>query len=511
MRFSAWSRVLLPIAAAALLAAAACNSTSTPEITPSGDRFDSTRRLINEALREGAPSIAIAAAQDGRIVWEEAFGWADRGNGTAATAHSVYALASISKSFTATGLMILVERGLVDLDRPVNDYLGEAKLTPFAGDPTGPTVRQVLQFTSGLPTHVNIFVGDDRRLRPDQDESIRRYGIVVDEPGREYVYSNFGYGVLDRVISKVSGRSYAEFMQSEVFEPLGLEHTAVFPDPALKAQTATLYDRRGNPMPPIDFDHRGASAVRACVHDLIRWGLFHLEQRPPGQRRILSDEAIDRLHRPSEFDVPGEGIGRVRMGLGLAVVDMEGIRFLIASGGMPGCTARLALIPAYNVAVATLMNGESGEAHDLWRIEWETFRALLPNFPEAPEIPAAEQAAGEIPQELDGSWSGSVRTDQGDLPARLSIQDQSITALEIGGTRSRPIQIRNPLGQPSFHGLILEAPFFGSLATDEARRAHHVLFLRVRRQDDRLTGVVSAVALNRTFWLPYWIDLKRER
>lgn len=511
MRFSAWGRVFLLLGVSAVLPTVACSSTPTPEVRQRGDRFDAPRRLIYQALGQASPSIAIAAAQNGRIVWEEAFGWADRENGTTATAHSVYALASISKSFTAAGLMILVERGLVDLDHPVNEYLGDVPLACYAGSPAGPTVRQVLQLTSGLPTHVNIFVGEDRALRPDQDESIRRYGIVVDEPGREYVYSNFSYGVLDRVISRVSGRSYAAFMQSEVFEPLGLEHTAVFPDPTLEPRAATLYDRRGAAMPPIDFDHRGASAVRSCVHDLIRYGLFQLKDRPPSQRRILSDESIDRMHRPAEFEIPQEGIGRVRMGLGTAVVDIEGIHFLISTGGMPGCTARLALIPDYDLAVAVLMNGETDGTYDLWRIEWETFRALLPDFPEAPEIPAPKQEVGRIPKELDGHWSGFIRTYLGELPARLSIQDQAVTALEIEGTRMRPIQLRNPLGQPSFHDSLLEAPFFGTLATDEARRSHHVLFLRVRRQSDRLSGVVSAVALNRTFWLPYWIDLKRER
>src|SRR4026209_469353 len=87
------------------------------------------RQLVDQQV----PSLAVAVAKDGKIIWEEGFGWADRENRLPATEHTLYSLASISKPITATGLMVLVERGLIDLDRPINDYLGEAKLRARAG------------------------------------------------------------------------------------------------------------------------------------------------------------------------------------------------------------------------------------------------------------------------------------------------------------------------------------------------------------------------------------------
>lgn len=116
--------------------------------------------------------------------------------------------------------MVLVERGLVHLERPVNEYLGAAKLVSYLSDSAQATVRQALLHTAGRPSHHNIFFDNAAVSPPDQDESIRRYGIIVDEPGPEYTYSNFGYGVLDRVIARISGKSYAEFMEAEVFTPL---------------------------------------------------------------------------------------------------------------------------------------------------------------------------------------------------------------------------------------------------------------------------------------------------
>ena len=98
------------------------------------DIFSSARSKILESLKKTkVASISIAVAKDGKIIWEEAFGWADRDNNVKASPHTMYSLASISKPITATGLMILVEQGLIDLNKPANFYLGEGKLVAYEG------------------------------------------------------------------------------------------------------------------------------------------------------------------------------------------------------------------------------------------------------------------------------------------------------------------------------------------------------------------------------------------
>jgi len=481
----------------------------TPAVTLRGDRFDPVRSLIAETIREhGLASVAIAAAQDGKIVWEEAFGWADRENQVPATPSSIYALASITKSFTATGLMVLVERGLVDLDGPVNDYLGEAKLVSHVGDPAEATVRRVLLHTAGLPSHHNIFFEGELLWPPDQDESIGRYGMIVDQPGREFVYSNFGYGVLDRVISNVSGMSYAEFMEAEVFEPLGLTHTSVFLEPALRGDAVRHYDARGNVIAALDFDHVGASAIHSSVHDLIRYGMFHLGNELPGQGRILSGQTIEMMHEPSDVTMPQE-ILEVRLGLGWAIIDLEGVRMVNVTGGMPGTVTRLALIPAENAAVAIMINSGIGDSYAPWEIEWATFAAMISDLPKGPEIAPEKEPTPPLPAKLRREWRGSVSTHLGDLPARLSIGKGRDMELEIDGRKTVPVRVRSPLGDARFEEGVFEAPFFGTIETDDALRSRHVLFLRLRKRDDVLSGIVAAVAMNQTFWLPYWMELKR--
>src|SRR5438477_12314094 len=115
-----------------------------------GVDFGGIRELIRTRLVEQSlPSLAVAVAQNGAIVWEEGFGWADRENRVPATEHTMYSLASISKPITATGLMVLEERGKLELDRPINECLGAAKLKAWIGDAAEATVRRVANHTSG--------------------------------------------------------------------------------------------------------------------------------------------------------------------------------------------------------------------------------------------------------------------------------------------------------------------------------------------------------------------------
>lgn len=156
---------------------------------PADDPFDRVRVFIRRQMTERqVPSVAVAVARDGRIIWEEGFGWADRENRAPATAHTIYSLASISKPITATGLMVLKERGLIDLDRPINDYLGATKINIRVGNPLDATVRRVANHTAGLPLHYQFFYADEPYRAPSREETILRYGNAVTAPGERYQY-----------------------------------------------------------------------------------------------------------------------------------------------------------------------------------------------------------------------------------------------------------------------------------------------------------------------------------
>lgn len=179
--------------------------------------FRDVRRKIKHLVETGSPtSLAITVSKTGKIIWEEAFGWANRERRIPATIRTRYAIASVSKTFTATGLMILVERGLVKLNDPISNYLGNTRLIAYAGDSSSVTVKHLLQHTSGLPRNWRNFHTDEREFSPTLQETIQRYGFLTSVPGEQYNYSNLNYALLSLIIERVSGIPFAVFMQKEV-------------------------------------------------------------------------------------------------------------------------------------------------------------------------------------------------------------------------------------------------------------------------------------------------------
>lgn len=449
------------------------------------DPFDAPRRYIERVMAErGLASVSVAVAKDGQVLWKESFGWADRERRIAATPHTMYSLASISKPITATGVMILAARGVVDLDAPINDYMGIGRLTGLAADAEGATVRRVLAHTSGLPLHYQFFYEDEATRPPPMDESISRYGIVTYPPGAQFQYSNIGYGVLDHLIFRASQRSYGEFLRRELFLPLGLTHTTVDIGPGLEEYAATRYDERQQPIPFYAFDHPGASAVFSSAHDLIRFGVFHLGH-DVGGKAVLN--AADR-RRMQQLETPHaepEGYG-----LGWFLADEFGHRKVWHTGSMPGVSTMLALYPDDDVAVVVLMNNL---ARDLrYSINQEIAASVIPGYAEARAAQSGGSDSGEraeerLPDYLVGRWEGTLRTWESEHPLTLEVQGDGDVHVRIDQ------QLTVLLNDATIVDGRLTGTFAGQIPTKDAMREprHHVV-LNLRLEGGRLYGQASA-------------------
>ena len=186
---------------------------------------DTIRQVMKD---EHIASVSVAVAKNGAIIWEESFGWANVERKIAATPRTRYSLASISKPFTATALMVLAERTQIQLERPANAYLAPTgRLRAFAGDPDQATIERLLTHTAGLPLHYQFFYADGADRPPVMDTTIARYGILVHPPGERYNYSNLGYGILGHIIARTAGKPFGAFLDDEVLKPLGLTQSSV--------------------------------------------------------------------------------------------------------------------------------------------------------------------------------------------------------------------------------------------------------------------------------------------
>jgi len=476
------------------------NALPPADHTNGDPRFAGARaELIGHLKEKRLPSIAVAVAQGGRIIWEEAFGWANREKGIRATPHTVYSLASLTKSLTATGIMVLAERGRLDLAKPVDDYLGPVKITAYEGRAQDATVLRTLGHKAGFPEYYHFFYETEPVRRPAPDDAVRRYGILVYPPGEVTQYSNAGYGLLDYLISRVSGKTYEDFLRNDVFLPLGMTHSSVGLARGLEEYAAQRYDGEHAPIPFYDFDHRGGSAAFASVHDMVRFGMFFLKDRLAEQTPILKDQTIDQMHREQER-CPGS----LRYGLGwILEADRRGFRTVGHGGGMPGVSSLLTLIPAEDVAVVVLVNANT----DIAVLQDAVLAAVLPKWAEhrKTQVPAPpEQPERPVPQSARGEWEGEVRTFEGALPVKMVFQEDGDIHVKLAD------QMTTLLNQVHFRdGDILKGEFWGQIETSDTREfPHTTVRVEMLLRGDRLTG--WALAKSPRYGLPSWTHLTRK-
>jgi CubicO group peptidase (beta-lactamase class C family) len=445
------------------------------------DQFEQIRSSLWTKMAErNVPSLAVAVAKGDKILWEEGFGWADREKRIPADAHTMYSLASISKSLTATALMTLVQSGRIDLDKPVNEYLGSAKVTAHIGNAKDATVRRVANHSAGLPEHFQFFYENEAWRAPVMDETILRFGNLLTPPGERFQYSNLGYGILSDVIARVSGKSFADYMRQEVFLKLGMTRSAVGRDPALREFEAIRYD--GEDVTPIvyyDTDHPGASEIFSSAHDLALFGMFSLKAHLQEQAAILPDEAIDAMQRPTMSSRPGVGYG-----IGWEQDTTAGAVVVSHSGGMPGVATWLRLLPKEKLVIVVLSNEDDRLAHI---IADQITSQLVPEW----KPPAAEtRHPGAVPlHEFVGTWNGSVQTYRSTTPFQIRISGNGEVRVQLGS------QLATLLDHVSFDDGILRGLFRGDIDIPEAARRPYVVSLNLQlRNGNDLNGAVTVRA-----------------
>jgi CubicO group peptidase (beta-lactamase class C family) len=468
------------------------------------DQFDSVRELIGRKLdQKDAPSISVAVARNGEILWEEGFGWADKERNRAATANTPYRLGSVSKPITATAVMVLRERGLVDLDKPINDYLGNAKIRAAAGDVSKATVRHIIQHIAGLPEYSEAYYSDEPGHAPSLEQAIRRYGILTRPPGEKFVYSNLGYTALGGVLTQVSGKSYDDFLHDEVFIPLGLKHAAA-PGSHLSTERSVGYRPDGER--EVDFTriYIPAADVYASAHDLARFGLFHLKAHLADQHQILSDKTIDKM---TDNTVP---MGNAAYGLGWHIrMDSKGRRQVLHGGASAGADAQFTLVPEEKLCVVVLANVTR---HWPGAVTESVTNAILAtvlggkpdDFPTLMPDPPPKSSA--LPGKLAGKWAGTVHTHQGDLDVTLSCQQNGEVQVQLGKQPLTSVREAR-LQDGAFTGKM-----DGDIGTDDARRLPYDLEWDVTLRGDVLNGTLYATVKSTTkrpLRLGYWLELRR--
>lgn len=431
-----------------------------------------TTAFARELVARGdAPSICLAVVGDGVVAGRVACGDADVEAGRAATPDTPYLLASVTKPIVATAVCLLAERGLVDLDAPLDRYLPAVRFGPA---PTGscPTPRQLLSHTSGLDLYLD-FAYADRALPQivlDPVAATAAYGHLVAEPGEQFLYTNLGYGLLAELFPALTGRSLSLFLAEEVFAPLGLHQAHLGPRHPHPDRAAVPYGRDGVRYPEYDTAHAAASLAWATVTE-VAWFAATAIGAVPG---VLSGPTLAQMLAPTSVcDTYGLGWERVPLedgGVGFGHI-----------GSMGGVSTAMLAVAGTGVAIAVAANamGEAAEAV----LAAATGELGIPALvrPPAP----ADRFCALAP----GRWVGTLVTPDGPVTVELVV-DADGPVLSIAGARVRAGT------QPVFKPLPdadLVATFDLRVPAGRAADLSPYVLVSLRRRAGGLTGSLRAM------------------
>lgn len=345
---------------------------------------------LEEVLEEiisrwGVPGLGVGIVQDGEIVYTRYFGVQSLDTQAPVTEDSVFCIASITKIFVACAVMQLVERGVIELDAPVAQYLPYFRLD----DPRYKemTVRLMLSHTSGMPD-MEESEYDELVAHPEVDEGApERYvrGLSslkpIASPGERFFYSNIAYNVLGDLIAKVSGQTFEDYLCEHILRPAGmptsaLSHLDVPPDrlamPHLRTPEMIV-----NPSYPYHRADAPASFLHTTVEEMCHWAITCLNRGFYQAQPILSPASFDLMWTP----VVDRGSPPLyeSHGLGWVLGHYEGLKTTGHGGGGFGWTDFFLLLPEINGAFVILINEESSARARFIR---SVLNALLGQQPE---------------------------------------------------------------------------------------------------------------------------------
>ena len=430
-RTVALARNVIACACVALALSVACDRTMAQSATAVrkdyADVVETLRPFIQQQMAEKElPALSIAIIDDQQIVWAEGFGMADPKSKIPATADTVYRIGSVSKLFTDIAIMQLVERGELNLDAPVTDYLPDFHPRNPFGTPI--TLRQLMSHRSGLlrePPVGNYFETSQPTLAATV-QSLNNTELVF-PPNTHTKYSNAAIAMVGYVLETRSHEPFAKYLKSSVLDPMGLRHSSFEPEPEIIANLAKgemwTYDGLNFQAPTFQLGMAPAGSMYSTVNDLGHFVSVLLAQGKTENGAILKPATLEQMWSP-QFPNPD---GRV-FGLGFIVRSLDGHRLVGHGGAIYGFATTVDLLPEDKVGVVLVATKDAVNAVTE-RIGQESLRLVLAHRAGKPlELPPA---TSPVPQELGRKLAGRYGT--GDDALDLTYLDGHLSMRKVSG------------------------------------------------------------------------------
>ncbi len=317
--------------------------------------------LFTQWNKPDSPGCALAVIKEGKVIYERGYGCANLEYGTPITPSSVFNIASASKQFTAMCVLLLVQQGKLSLDDDIRKYVSEIR---DYGKVI--TIRHLVHHTSGLPDFENL-VNMAGGLEGDVNTQEYMLDLVSHQkelnfnPGDEYLYSNTGYDLLAEIVARVSGQSFAEFADANIFKPLGMTNTHFHDNhERIVRNRAFCYRPVGSNSFVNAFVNGsvvGGGGIYSTVADLAKWvnNFDHGQVGGPGVLKQMHEQGVLNNGHTNRY------------AFGLFIDEYRGTKMVEHGGGYAGYRSDIIRFPDQKVAVVLLANLSAIDAVQLAR------------------------------------------------------------------------------------------------------------------------------------------------
>ena len=382
-----------------------------------------------------SPGCAVGISRNGTVLYEHGYGMANLELGVPITPSTVFAIASITKSFTAMSTLLAAEQGRLSLDDELPKYIPD-----WANRTDRITVRHLLTHTSGIRDAFALLGWASADPTVDQNEAVvrilsRQRGLNS-APGSEYMYNNGGYNLLATILKRATNQSLGQFAGANIFKPLGMAHTHVQDDvDVLVPNRASGYtrDARGWRAAKPDGGVVGNAGMYSTVGDLLQW------EDNFDHPRVGSQLMLDSMGKPPALPAGSAS----DHGVGFALAEYRGLLEVTASGGDYGIATEVARFPTEHLSVAVLCNEDNIVMGGKARLNPDVFingiadiylaGALKPVGAPAALPTAAAPASVKLTDADLSEKTGLYRMRGVDFPVRMSVVHGSLVGRSYFG------------------------------------------------------------------------------
>lgn len=343
----------------------------TQATQPEVDRY-----MQEQLVEQRIPGITLVVVRDGTVIYGKGYGYADRETARPVKPEDRFEIGSISKSFAATAIMLLVEEGKVSLDDKLDKFI-----SAVPPQWSGITIRHLLNHTSGLPEYPDDQTFSDLLANKilNEDDLLARFRTysLGWEAGTRFRYSNVGYDIVGIVVRRVTGKAYFDFLRERVFTPLGMNSARLIAPKPGRADSAIGYELKdGKHVPFVTTDamsiylSMAASGIELSAMDMAKWDAALYTDKILKQSTLAQMWTNNALMYAANTTTPD-----IYYGLGWELRTQNGKRWVYHSGGMPGYVTDFVRYPDQKLTIIVFTNLSDQHANPR-----KIVRAVAPMF-----------------------------------------------------------------------------------------------------------------------------------